>query len=83
MVSPGIEPLFQPRSPIGRPARLLAAKSVCCIHPKTGTPDRIRTGTEQCLRLLPATNWATGALFGSSYWDRTSDLHRVRMVFYL
>ena len=26
-----------------------------------GTPDRIRTGTEQCLRLLPATNWATGA----------------------
>ena len=50
-----------------------------------GTPDRIRTGTEQCLRLLPATNWATGAnlvvptgvepvTFIVSGWYSTSEL---------
>ena len=109
VVSPGIEPLFQLRCPLARPARLLAAISVCCNHPWTGTPDRIRTGTWQCLRLLPATNWATGAYLalpqgfepqnvgikirclrptwrreyiGSSYWDRTSDLHNVNVIFY-
>ena len=35
VVSPGIEPLFQLRSPIGRPGRTVAPKSGCCIHPKT------------------------------------------------
>ena len=41
--------------------QILAAKKVCCVHPKIGTPRRIRTDTILLLRETPHTNWARGA----------------------